>query len=315
MHGQIVLDEISKRRATWRQMHDGCIGSGDIATVCGLNPFKSPLKLWAERTQKAEPEGESDLMWIGTELEPVVAKLYHRRTGEILDFPDTLYRHPQHSFALATPDVFSLGKGFDWLRPGEKLEPRKIVELKTGTEKAIRRWSSGTPIGVHCQTNWQSGVLGMVEATVFPFIANNPDYSEPEHFFFSPKAFEGQLESAHKFLECVQRDIPPCAGPGDSKLIHHLFYERDEASIKAFGDEEAKLLDEYQRLSKERAILNAKAKDLGFEIDKRKNELLLRMGDSKYARCGGRHLTAKVISNRGYTVDAFDYTQFYVKAE
>lgn len=69
----------------WLKYRNQGIGSSDAATACGLNPFKSQLELWMEKTGRIIPEQpkmteDSPLVW-GTILEPIVAEHYAKRTG------------------------------------------------------------------------------------------------------------------------------------------------------------------------------------------------------------------------------------------
>ena len=54
----------------------GFIGSSDISVILGLNPFKTMLQLWAEKTGVVKPKDLSDneaVEW-GTRLERVVKR-------------------------------------------------------------------------------------------------------------------------------------------------------------------------------------------------------------------------------------------------
>lgn len=59
------------------------IGGSDIGTIMGVNPWKSPYTLWAEKTGLIEPEDISDIeaVWWGTHLEDLVAERFTMKTG------------------------------------------------------------------------------------------------------------------------------------------------------------------------------------------------------------------------------------------
>jgi putative phage-type endonuclease len=63
-------------REDWLAMRKGGIGSSDAAAAVGLNPYKSQLKLWLEKTgrdtklPKADPQDEESPMYWGNLLEP-----------------------------------------------------------------------------------------------------------------------------------------------------------------------------------------------------------------------------------------------------
>jgi len=66
-------------REEWLDVRKGGIGSSDAAAAVGLNPYKSQLELWLEKTgrdaelPKTDPNDETSPMYWGTLLEPIVA--------------------------------------------------------------------------------------------------------------------------------------------------------------------------------------------------------------------------------------------------
>lgn len=59
------------------------IGGSDIGTIMGVNPWKSPYTLWAEKTGLIEPEDVSDLdaVWFGVMEEDIIAQRFTMKTG------------------------------------------------------------------------------------------------------------------------------------------------------------------------------------------------------------------------------------------
>lgn len=62
---------------------NGYIGGSDIGTIMGVNQWKSPYTLWAEKTGLIEPEdiSEKDAVWFGVKDESTVAELFTIRSG------------------------------------------------------------------------------------------------------------------------------------------------------------------------------------------------------------------------------------------
>ncbi len=105
-------------RVDWLALRKQGIGSSDAAAAVGLNPYKSQLELWLEKTDrdaslpKLDPQDEESPAYWGNILEPIVANHYGRRT----DKPRTLTKSP-------------------WIkRPGRALTtgPLKIVKRTPG---------------------------------------------------------------------------------------------------------------------------------------------------------------------------------------
>lgn len=59
------------------------IGGSDVATILGLNQYKSVYQLWLEKTGQVElKDTESEPAYWGNVLEEVVAKEFQERTGK-----------------------------------------------------------------------------------------------------------------------------------------------------------------------------------------------------------------------------------------
>lgn len=132
----------------------GGIGSSEIAAVCGLSEWASPLTVWLRK--RGESTGSDSLpLRIGSHMEPLIATLYTEQTGDALVNPDTVYQAADRPWQLATPDRLRAADG-------------GIVELKNafmGTG-----WGDvGTddiPQEYVCQTQWQMDVMGVEFAHV-----------------------------------------------------------------------------------------------------------------------------------------------------
>ena len=74
------------------------IGGSDIAAIMGLSRWKTPLKLWLEKTQKtpAPDLSDNEAVELGTELEDFVAKKFSRLTGKAVRRSPKMYQHPQY---------------------------------------------------------------------------------------------------------------------------------------------------------------------------------------------------------------------------
>jgi putative phage-type endonuclease len=92
-----------EERRTWLEERRTGIGSSDAPAAVGLSKWKTPLQLWMEKRGEAET-AESEPMFWGTALEPVVRQVYADRTGRTVVVPGRILRHPEHSFAIATVD-------------------------------------------------------------------------------------------------------------------------------------------------------------------------------------------------------------------
>jgi len=79
----------------------------EAAAALGLDPFKSEMRLWMEKTgrqdllQPRQLQDDGVTYW-GRLLEPIVAAHYTQRTGRQIRRADTERRHPRHPWMVAT---------------------------------------------------------------------------------------------------------------------------------------------------------------------------------------------------------------------
>jgi len=83
------MGKITKRnvsgwtREQWLAERKKSIGGSDAGAVMGLSKYRSPLAVWADKTDpEVKPEYYSEAMRLGTDLEDYVAQRFMERTGK-----------------------------------------------------------------------------------------------------------------------------------------------------------------------------------------------------------------------------------------
>jgi putative phage-type endonuclease len=140
-------------RDEWHAVRRTGIGGSDIAAICGLNQWTSPLEIWLKKTGQPVPPRQDSILSeaaeMGHELEPVIARRFTKKTGlPIYDNPGTL-RLPDVPWALVNLDRTTVEAGL----PG-------VVELKSRSSYALHDWEEDTPVDVQVQTQWQLLLTG-----------------------------------------------------------------------------------------------------------------------------------------------------------
>jgi putative phage-type endonuclease len=156
-----LVDTRELDRQQWLEVRRGGIGSSDAAAAVGLNPYKSMLELWLEKTREgaALPETTQEEDWgptyWGTLLEPIVAAHYTRQTGNRVRRVNAVLAHPEHQWMLANLDREIVGAG-----------DVQILECKTAGLNGARLWRDGVPDYVQLQVLHQLAVTGKAAADV-----------------------------------------------------------------------------------------------------------------------------------------------------
>lgn len=200
----------SDNRADWLTERSKGLGSSDIATIIGANPYRTPYELWAERKGLApKAEGNSFLMELGHSLEPVIADFYERYTGRRIlpeSVGDWMYVDEEKDFLRASPDrLFELPKG-----RGEGILEIKSTSLRIDPDDLPRYW--------FCQLQYQMGI-GQKEHGSIAWLSQGRDLGYQD-FDFNPKFYEYLKEQATEFWEryIIGDEEPPLTSPKDYAL-------------------------------------------------------------------------------------------------
>jgi putative phage-type endonuclease len=140
-------------REEWHAVRKTGIGGSDIAAICGLNVWTSPLEIWLKKTGQPVPprfdEVLSEAAEMGHDLEPFVASRFTKKTGlPVFENPGTL-RLPDIPWALVNLDRTTEEAGL----PG-------VVEIKTRSSYDLDKWLDEPPVDVQVQVQWQLLVTG-----------------------------------------------------------------------------------------------------------------------------------------------------------
>lgn len=149
-------------RAAWLEARRSGIGASDAAAVLGLNPWKTPFAVWAEKVGAAPvDEAETEAQQMGHLLEPVVARLFEEDTGyKVVDLGAfEIQRHRMFPWLCATLDRVIVGvAGTDAVYQGRD---RGILEIKTTGGHLRDAWGEEPPLWVQVQFQHQLACVEM----------------------------------------------------------------------------------------------------------------------------------------------------------
>jgi len=198
-------------REQWLTVRKGGIGSSDAAAAVGLNPYKSQLALWLEKTGRdaAMPQIDANddctpVFW-GTILEPIVATQYSKRTGLKVRKVNAVLQHsdPDLRWMMANLDREVVGSA-----------EVQILECKTAGINGARLWKDGVPEYVQLQVIHQLAVTGKQAADVAVLIGGQD--LEVHRIERDEKMIANLIELERRFWQYVVDDTPPPADGSDS---------------------------------------------------------------------------------------------------
>ncbi len=180
------------------------IGSSDAAAACGVDPYKSRVQLWMQKTGRSEPEDISalDRVHFGSVLEPIVAQEYARRHGipteELQPGGETVI----DGFRSANIDYRARGM---------------ILECKTAGAWTFKAWQQAIPDAYRMQVEHQMMVCREDRAALAVLIGGQVfmDFVIERNADLSALIDSRQRE----FWDYVERDTAPPAESLDDVML------------------------------------------------------------------------------------------------
>jgi len=220
-------------REDWLEVRKRGIGSSDAAAAVGLNPYKSQLELWMEKTgrdqalPKIDPHDEESPTYWGNFLEPIVAAHYTKRTGNRVRKINAVLQHPDpdKAWMLANIDREVMGA-----------VDVQILECKTAGINGARLWKEGVPEYVQVQVHHQLAVTGKQAADVAALIGGQ--HLEIHRIERDEGLIRNLIELERKFWQLVESDTPPDVdGSESADLALRCLYPEDNGGEMDFRDD------------------------------------------------------------------------------
>ena len=218
-------------RDEWLEVRKQGIGSSDAAAAVGLDPYKSQLELWMEKTgrgdvlPKVDPHDEESPMYWGNILEPIVAAHYTRRTGNRVRKINAVLQHPDtdKAWMLANIDREVMGS-----------TDVSILECKTAGINGARLWKEGVPEYVQLQVHHQLAVTGKQAADVAVLLGGQ--LLEIHRIERDEVLIKNLIQLEREFWHFVETDMPPPVdGSESADLALRCLYPQDAGNTVDFS--------------------------------------------------------------------------------
>lgn len=276
---------VSTRNLTkneWLEFRKNGIGGSDVAVICGISKYKSPLKLWMEKIGQIEPEEAGEAAYWGNVMEPIIRKEFTKRTGLKVDVINSILRHREHEFMIANIDGYVIDVD----------KNKCIFEAKTASAYMAEKWEDDKiPDGYMLQIQHYMAVTGFGNAYIAALIGGN-------RFVYKKIARDDELidlivQLEYDFWECVINNIPPEIDCSDActDLMSRLYPSSNSNSI-LMSDEAMELITQFNS-SKEQEKYYSELKD------EAANKLKAMLGNNESGKIGDYTITWKnVVSER-----------------
>jgi len=242
-----ALDE-----SEWKQMRRSGIGGSDVGSIIGVNPWRTALDVFLDKTGQSPDFEPNEDMELGTALEPYIVSRYEKLTGLKCVEQQGMWRE---GVVVANVDrIVDMGDGRTQA-PDGRIISKRIVECKTSNYD----WEDGVPQSYICQVQWYMGPFPEVEScdVVVYFKHRKTDRVQIFNIKRDDEVYAVLLKKATEFWEKYVKTgiMPP---PETEKDCKFLYKQGKKATSVEANEKAQKAYDECKKLSEEIDALEEK---------------------------------------------------------
>lgn len=218
---RIVADTTKMSRDEWLAIRKKSIGGSEIAAVIGMNRWRTPFQVWAEKTGRIDNAvQQSESMYWGTVMEAILRQEFAKRTGYSVKEVRYIFASADNPFMTANIDGYvDLGNG-----------EYAVLEIKTAGNYAEQDWQDGCPIEYYLQVQHYLYITGMSKAFIAVLIGGNTfKYIEVDR---DEDTIQTVVCCAKQFWNLVQTDTPPAVNEKDNALLATLYPSSKAVTVK-----------------------------------------------------------------------------------
>lgn len=239
----------------WLTLRKTGIGGSDAGSICGVNPFGSPMKVYHDKTSSGVEELDSEAVRQGHDLEDYVAQRFMEATGLKVRRSNFMYRSVENPFMIADVDRLVIGEDAG-------------LECKTASAYNTDKWKDGNiPLHYIMQCYHYMAVTGKCTWYIAAVILG-------QRFTYRKLVWDddliAQLISVEKdFWENhVAAGVLPSPDGSDicSEVLNQYFHSARKGStirLEGFDDRlrrRAEIMEQIERLQKEQNSIEQEVK-------------------------------------------------------
>ena len=125
-----LVSTMGMEKEEWLRYRKGGIGGSDAGAVCGLNPYRTAMEVYYDKTSDEIEEMDNEAMRQGREFEEYVARRFMEATGKKVRRANALYYDERCPFMYADVDRLVVGENAG-------------LECKTASPYMAEQWKDG----------------------------------------------------------------------------------------------------------------------------------------------------------------------------
>lgn len=125
-----LVSTLNLDKKEWLKYRKKGIGGSDAGAVCGLNPYRTAMQVYNDKTSDTIEEIDNEAMRQGREFEDYVARRFTEATGKKVRRANAMFCHESYPFMLADVDRMVVGENAG-------------LECKTASPFMAEHWKDG----------------------------------------------------------------------------------------------------------------------------------------------------------------------------
>ena len=306
----VLVDTTNLSREDWLAFRREGIGGSDTAALLGISPWRTARDLYYDKLGVAAASLDIEDNWVqlevGTLLEPLVARIFQKRTGLKIFKRKAMFRHPQYPWMLADLDYLVELPGGG----------TAILEIKTTNYNARDNWwyngQELVPVYYESQARHYMSVMNIDRAYFCCLYGNTEDETIIRHLD-RDMDYENELimlEDTFWHDNVLAKNPPPYTEDGDlimESLHRWLGPSEKDAPPAQFSMPQYQLIQRYLELQQAKSSRDADVKQVEAELKRVKALIIAAMGTSSSAVCdtgnGGYVVTNNPVRRPSITKD------------
>ena len=276
----VMTVEEMKDRQAWLKLRNSGLGGSDASVILGINPWKSALALWAEKTGELPPEdlsGNQRVYW-GQKNEANIAEWFSEQTGKKV-IRRGMMRSCEHPWMLASVDREVVGE-------------KAGLEIKTAGVDQAKKWQEDeVPDAYYLQCQWYMAVTGYDRWYIAVLIGGNE--AKWKVIERNQEQIDVLIQEGEKFWNMVQSKTPPAPdgskSAGEAIAAMHPGGRTETLELQA-----PEMVIAYERMKH----FEAAEKEAAKAKEEYKQKIQEAMGDFEAAEISGNKITWKVTAGR-----------------
>ena len=262
-----------KDRAEWLKHREAGIGSSEVATIVGLNPWETPYQLWRRKRGIDPAKDETFAMRAGHYLEDAVAQFWHDSTGQDIikaSAGDWLIVNDERPYMRVSPDRTYWLAGLPHSNANKGILECKTTQASIDPDDIPKHW--------FCQVQYQLGVAELEQGSL-AWLCSGREFGYKD-LALVPDFFGWLVEEVERFWrDNIQGGQEPTAANVQDVLLK--YNRHTDGKIVEVDD---KIFDAYNELKGVKAELD-KLKKQQEELEER---IKLGFGDAEAISYGGQ---------------------------